>query len=81
MSIAAIARNAPCPCGSGRRYKDCHGRFGDGPSEPITAESLLREAQVAFTVGRAAVAHALLGRALALARSVPTCCASAPESK
>ncbi len=21
------ARNAPCPCGSGRRYKDCHGRL------------------------------------------------------
>jgi hypothetical protein len=28
--VAAIAppesRNAPCPCGSGRRYKDCHGK-------------------------------------------------------
>ena len=25
-SIAAPAsRNAACPCGSGRRYKDCHG--------------------------------------------------------
>lgn len=20
-----VARNSPCPCGSGRRYKDCHG--------------------------------------------------------
>jgi uncharacterized protein YecA (UPF0149 family) len=19
------SRNAPCPCGSGRRYKECHG--------------------------------------------------------
>ncbi len=22
------SRNAPCPCGSGRRYKDCHGALG-----------------------------------------------------
>ncbi|MBV9250530.1 MAG: SEC-C domain-containing protein, partial [Acetobacteraceae bacterium] len=21
-------RNAPCPCGSGRKYKHCHGRLG-----------------------------------------------------
>ncbi|HSV20820.1 MAG TPA: tetratricopeptide repeat protein [Casimicrobiaceae bacterium] len=28
MTVAAPAsRNAPCPCGSGRRYKDCHGAF------------------------------------------------------
>ena len=67
MSTAAIARNAPCPCGSGKRYKDCHGGVGDGPSEPVTAESLLREARVAFAVGRVAFAHALLGRAVALA--------------
>ena len=20
-----VARNAPCPCGSGKRYKQCHG--------------------------------------------------------
>ena len=24
---AKIGRNAPCPCGSGRRYKHCHGRI------------------------------------------------------
>jgi uncharacterized protein YecA (UPF0149 family) len=23
-----VARNAPCPCGSGKRYKQCHGAFG-----------------------------------------------------
>ncbi len=22
-----VARNAPCPCGSGKKYKQCHGRF------------------------------------------------------
>jgi hypothetical protein len=24
---AKIARNAPCPCGSGKKYKKCHGRL------------------------------------------------------
>ena len=27
------SRNAPCPCGSGRRYKDCHGALA-APSSP-----------------------------------------------
>jgi hypothetical protein len=25
---AKVARNAPCPCGSGKKYKKCHGRPG-----------------------------------------------------
>jgi preprotein translocase subunit SecA len=25
-----IGRNAPCPCGSGKKYKKCHGRPGGG---------------------------------------------------
>jgi preprotein translocase subunit SecA len=29
-----VGRNDPCPCGSGRKYKHCHGRPG-GP--PVTA--------------------------------------------
>ena len=66
MSTAAIARNAPCPCGSGRRYKDCHGAVGARSSEPLSADSLLREAQVALASGNATAAHALLDRAIAL---------------
>ena len=23
-----VQRNAPCPCGSGRKFKQCHGRIG-----------------------------------------------------
>ena len=23
--------NDPCPCGSGRKYKKCHGGYGHGP--------------------------------------------------
>ena len=24
--VAPVSRNAPCPCGSGKRYKECHGK-------------------------------------------------------
>jgi uncharacterized protein len=24
--LAQVGRNEPCPCGSGRKYKHCHGR-------------------------------------------------------
>ena len=30
-----IPRNAPCPCGSGKKYKDCHGK--SGPKKGIFA--------------------------------------------
>ncbi|MGE3293528.1 MAG: SEC-C metal-binding domain-containing protein, partial [Geminicoccaceae bacterium] len=23
-----VPRNAPCPCGSGKKFKQCHGRIG-----------------------------------------------------
>ena len=29
---AGASRNAPCPCGSGRKYKYCHGKIGAGGS-------------------------------------------------
>ena len=25
-----VSRNAPCPCGSGRKYKHCHGALAQG---------------------------------------------------
>ena len=28
---AQVRRNDPCPCGSGRRYKECHGKLEPGP--------------------------------------------------
>jgi len=24
-----VGRNSPCPCGSGKKYKHCHGRQGN----------------------------------------------------
>ncbi|HZI83924.1 MAG TPA: tetratricopeptide repeat protein, partial [Casimicrobiaceae bacterium] len=45
MSAASVAklpaRNAPCPCGSGRRYKECHGAVRIGASQWV--ERALRE--------------------------------------
>jgi preprotein translocase subunit SecA len=31
-----VGRNDPCPCGSGKKYKQCHGRF----ENPSAAESI-----------------------------------------
>jgi len=27
-TMPKVGRNDPCPCGSGKKYKHCHGRFG-----------------------------------------------------
>jgi preprotein translocase subunit SecA len=27
VAEAPVSRNAPCPCGSGKKYKHCHGQF------------------------------------------------------
>jgi hypothetical protein len=36
-----ISRNSRCPCGSGRRYKDCHGEIGSGSENaPATKASV-----------------------------------------
>ncbi|MGQ0539509.1 MAG: YecA family protein [Gemmatimonadaceae bacterium] len=39
----SIGRNDPCPCGSGKKYKKCHGVLGDEPGasrEPARANAL-----------------------------------------
>jgi tetratricopeptide (TPR) repeat protein len=43
-----IRRNDPCPCGSGRRYKECHGKLADSPPAP---DALLRNALAAHQQG------------------------------
>jgi tetratricopeptide (TPR) repeat protein len=48
--MSAPRRNDPCPCGSGRRYKDCHGKL-DG-QQPAPVESLLQQALGAHQQGR-----------------------------
>jgi predicted O-linked N-acetylglucosamine transferase (SPINDLY family) len=63
------SRNAPCPCGSGKRYKDCHGALHAAAAAPLadTADLLLRQAEQAFARGEHAATRALLERALGLA--------------
>ena len=54
----AVPRNAPCPCGSGRRYKECHGRFAapsaGAPGSALTGALVarMREALAAQRAGR-----------------------------
>nr|WP_157099507.1 tetratricopeptide repeat protein [Microbispora sp. ATCC PTA-5024] len=33
--IGDLDRNAPCPCGSGKKYKRCHGTTGDATAAPV----------------------------------------------
>ena len=41
MTMSAIRRNEPCPCGSGKRFKHCHGReFGPPPVPREIADSV-----------------------------------------
>jgi protein O-GlcNAc transferase len=58
------SRNAPCPCGSGQRYKDCHGVLG---APAASADTLLAQAEQAYAAGELVTARRLLERALALA--------------
>src|SRR5689334_2733820 len=66
VSTTAIARNAPCPCGSGKRFKDCHGSSRSPSRAPASADALLASAQVAFAAGRSSEALATLRTALEL---------------
>jgi hypothetical protein len=40
--MAKIGRNQPCPCGSGQKYKKCHGRLGSEASAkvPVAMQNL-----------------------------------------
>ena len=57
-----IRRNDPCPCGSGRRYKECHGSLGEG-GEP-RFESLIPQALRLHQQGRVDEAEKLYAQVL-----------------
>jgi predicted O-linked N-acetylglucosamine transferase (SPINDLY family) len=48
VSAAALpppaSRNAPCPCGSGQRYKDCHGALGGPAATSVASDDAAAEA-------------------------------------
>lgn len=43
---AAPSRNAPCPCGSGKRFKHCHGAFGRKERSRTEVESNIDEKKI-----------------------------------
>ncbi|HTR58090.1 MAG TPA: tetratricopeptide repeat protein [Casimicrobiaceae bacterium] len=61
---AAIARNAPCPCGSGRRYKECHGALAADATDRGREEPP-RDEQLPFGQGENHHTEASLRRLLA----------------
>jgi tetratricopeptide (TPR) repeat protein len=63
------SRNAPCPCGSGRRYKECHGAIAAAAAAaaPAPLATILARALAEQRAGRAAQAIAGYEEALSLA--------------
>jgi len=55
---ASPSRNAPCPCGSGKRYKECHGAFVTPAAPPAPAGALERLARARADLERNDHAHA-----------------------
>ena len=55
---APASRNDPCPCGSGKRYKECHGKISAAPLAAITidVDALLSEALQLHEAGNIASA-------------------------
>jgi GT2 family glycosyltransferase len=73
-----VSRNDPCPCGSGKRYKACHGALGAPANDaeaatapPSQARELLYAALGQQQAGALPAAEALYRRALALAPDHP----------
>jgi tetratricopeptide (TPR) repeat protein len=65
MSVPARNRNDPCPCGSGQRYKHCHGRVDAATAPAGSAAPAARAAGEAHAAGALARAEALYRQALA----------------
>ena len=51
-----VRRNEPCPCGSGMRFKDCHGRLDASPA-PAAAPRPAAGSEVEAVVQRSLQAH------------------------
>lgn len=61
-----VSRNAPCPCGSGRRYKACHGAAGGAGLPAGALDALKQAAMAAQQAGRLDEASDHYARALAI---------------
>ena len=69
----AVGRNDPCPCGSGKRYKQCHGALGaNSPAAPPKdPDTLTREGMEAHREGRLEDAERAYAAALSSAPDHP----------
>ncbi len=64
MNAPFARRNDPCPCGSGARYKDCHGRLGAAPAA-LPADEAFRRGMEAHRQHQPQAAIRLFDMALA----------------
>jgi tetratricopeptide (TPR) repeat protein len=75
----AVGRNDPCPCGSGKRYKKCHGALratgaaaaATMPARPPDADALVRSALAAHQRGELERAESGYRSALGVAAEHP----------
>jgi hypothetical protein len=70
--MTPVGRNAPCPCGSGKRYKECHGAIlasgtAESPAlaQPASVPQIMREALLAQQDGNLVQAAERYRRVLA----------------
>lgn len=65
---AQVGRNAPCPCGSGRKFKQCHGALGSAPAAAAlpapSVDAVLQDALAAHQRGDLVTAETGYARAL-----------------
>jgi O-antigen biosynthesis protein len=64
ISHEPASRNAPCHCGSGRRYKECHGALAAGAEQEAELGNTMRTALVRQQAGQHREALRLYTRAL-----------------
>jgi glycosyltransferase involved in cell wall biosynthesis len=51
--MEVVGRNHPCPCGSGKRYKECHGLLLSADGKPASdAAALIRDGRREYKRGR-----------------------------
>ena len=70
---AAVGRNDPCPCGSGRKYKHCHGAIGAAATPAIarSPDAIARDTMAAHQRGALDDAERGYRDALALSPAHP----------
>ncbi len=73
-----VKRNEPCPCGSGRKYKHCHGALGidreaaaSPPAAPVDVDALVRNGMAAHRNGDLDAAERAYRAALAAIAAHP----------